>query len=312
MSPKFSLSRAVVSSNRLREIINNTRTHEFAKSTGQRVIVFKAIDHIALSSPNATEHDLRNELLTAPEASTGYLPTLLIMCVGAPCVIKVNDRRLGALGVCNGLSGTIQRIVPDAKEPPFSTDRTGDPSPHFLKYPPVIMFKARPNGSPVATVRLKCVSGGHIENLSPGTIPLGIPKAGKSFKWPKCAASEAAVATVRRRQLPITMEFARTANQAPGGTFCPVIVNLSTTDTFSKLYVKMSRAVSLDDLVFLSEPDLNLFRSKKPSAKKLLEMYWMRLAEQRHLTRLFSSIDDDKLHALSVTSVLDTPTKPAS
>jgi hypothetical protein len=273
----FGDARTIVQHNDLREQINNTRMKEFSVMTNQRIIVCPAKDKIKmLNASQTSRRQLEKSLLLAQEADTNYLPSLLLLCVGAPYVIKKNVVGYDQMGIINGASCILERIITHKDEPPFDATLSGNSEPHFLQFLPTLIVRLR--GKP---------RHAQLQDLLPQEIPLECSVT-LPFLWPVKSNKHNAEARILRRQMPITMEWSRSTTQAQGGTFNPVTIHIGTSNCYHDVYVKLTRAVDLNNLVIIADFPLSLFE-KQPSAARKLEIHRLKKLEYDYLKKYWAN-----------------------
>ena len=126
-----------------------------------------------------------------------------------------------------------------------------------------------------------------IKEDRPGRVPLECSVT-LPFLWPVKSNKHNAEARILRRQMPITMEWSRSTTQAQGGTFNPVTIHIGTSNCYHDVYVKLTRAVDLNNLVIIADFPLSLFE-KQPSAARKLEIHRLKKLEYDYLKKYWAN-----------------------
>jgi hypothetical protein len=220
------------------------------------------------------------------DEKTSRLPTLLYIQIGMPVMITFNQNV--DLGVANGQLGTVVRVQFSP-----STTWTVVPDPSLdnalVRVPsemPEIIFvklnKSTPGMRTNALTQLQTQL-----NLPENTVPILIEKA----RSDKLRLSAKRSITVSLEQFPLVPAFAITIHKIQGQTLTRAIIgsfrnNLSSIASFSAIYVALSRARRLDQLLLLEKFDSAIVRRCSIPMHLLDELKRLEALENRAATSL--------------------------
>ena len=188
-------------------------------------------------------------------------------------MIKKNVDNGDRIGINNGTSCILQSVILDPLEAPFDTNPFLPP--RLLKHMPTLIVKPR-------VQRHRDLTG-----LHSGELPLKKTDT-LPFLWPPGAVKKLdAIAQIVRTQLPIACEWARTGQQAQGGTYRPAVIHLTSSNEFAMNYVLLSRGITIEDLAVLTQFDPAILKKKPPDTVQK-ELQRLRTLERRHLQSYFA------------------------
>jgi len=223
----------IVQGNRLKSYINQSKAVLMAQATKQKVLYCVANDSFKADEvPMAVKI---NALHSPSNGKNDYTCGILPLFPGMPIMTKTNLAT--ELGVSNGSTGTIHRIVLDDREEVNFQDAN---TPHYLVYPPIAVY-AKLDVSPDRDGNIPTKI--QIPNHEPNVFPILFPTEARDRKeisyQHKPNKKEYKFS---RRQFPFTPAFAITAYSSQGRTLNGVIVHLDGNFRSGEVpYVMLSR-----------------------------------------------------------------------
>ena len=238
------------------------------------------------------EKQVRRALFRSYDCNeTAHLMTLLPAHVGTR--VRLAEKVLPQHGLVQEAEGTIVDIVPDPQESLSSADTEV-----LLKYAPrgfwVLFDKCSnaPLANAVKDLLPKAFDeapwththAGETEKAQPGEPPLPALRQRLVFVGAVQRTFKRELAgtkwTVTRRQVPLASALDRTVQSSQGLTFrkgvladLGCLAGANRDDHWLSVYVMLSRATSLDDLLLLRLPDLSFFdQGPPPYLREFLEM----------------------------------------
>lgn len=221
----------IVSSNAVKDALNEQCASQFAKDTCQQLHWYYAVDQRS-SGKGKNPKDIEDPILLARLCSlhsgkTKYRLGKIPLVIGMPVLVSQNYDVQG--GIVNGSHGTVREIR-------YTIDNAGNR--HLTS----------------CIVDIPNSSGEPMLSLPPKTFPILVDTQTMNFTHPHTRRS----ISISRSQVPIVPAFAMTAHRAQGQTFDHVIVDLESCQGTEAPYVMVSRASSLEGLLVLRS-----FQSRK-------------------------------------------------
>jgi ATP-dependent DNA helicase PIF1 len=204
----------VVTKKFLRDAINESKAHSFARATTQEFEVYHARDTIG--GKNATPQQ-QKRLWKLQSTHTNDMLGELPLISGMPVMIK--DNAATSCKIVNGSRGTLKTVT----------------------------YEVDGKGNRYAACALVDLPGSalYVPGLDAGVVPI-LPIT-SSFKFTMRESS----VNIRRKQLPILPGWAFTDFKVQGSSISPVIVDLTWAKSLQSMYVMLSRASSLKDIAVL-------------------------------------------------------------
>ena len=207
----------IVQRNRLKSYINQSKAVLMANSTKQKMLYCVANDSFKVSDVPMI---VKIQALHAPSnGRTNYTCGILPLYPGMPIMTKKNIAT--ELGVSNGSTGTIHRIILDDREEVNFQDIN---TPHYLVYPPIAVYvklDVSPDRDGNIPTRIQ------IPNHEPNVFPILFPTEHRDSKDISYTHNTTKTEyKIGRRQFPFTPAFAITVYSSQGRTLNGVIVHL--------------------------------------------------------------------------------------
>jgi hypothetical protein len=251
--PLWKDAKIIVSKNVIREEINKKKIKEHAANTNSNLFICKAKDSLVKHGINSLISIRTGEIVkTMLEADTGNLMTDLPLVYNAKYFITKN------LAVKHGLVNGTEVLLKGfctQEDKILVLDNTVDEiilkeMPKYLMVVPVIKNEHNPLKFP---------------NLIENMIPIFAEDVYFYVKNNKPELSKTKSITVKRHQFPLTPAYAMTAYKAQGKTIEKVIIDLTRPRCRldpAYVYVSLSRAKCLNDVIILMDFDINMLKTK--------------------------------------------------
>ena len=263
--PKFRNAIHVVPTNDLKMETCKLAAAQFARDHGQCILWSRADDRVVSSCGLLDDDNLRAKKinwLSRHDKECGSLFGWLPLVRGMPIYLTNHiDRSSKAL--LRGRSGTLLDWELDPEEPPVPSDCD-----HYLKYlPRCVYVQFEDEGDDGVKVSPEW----NVASMQNGVYCI----SPKPEYWCLDSKANRSHMRIRRHQLPIAPDFARTAYSLQGFTLPvgKVDLNLGTHSDPVTGYVALSRFKKADDVLILQAVDLETFQQGAAELPMLLQQH---------------------------------------